>query len=285
MDAKAKIFLTLAAIFVFLGGLLIYQASTLGKLRLIFCDIGQGDGILVVTPAGKQILIDSGPGKRIGQCLSSKMPFWDRNIELMVPTHFQKDHIEGQIDVFSKYDVENVVTTKIAGDLSLAVQWNRSLAAEKSNVYVPKAGEKIVVDGVTFEVVWPTSEALAGWKENLPKDLNETSIVMRMVWQTKHGQSCAYFTGDIPWEILENIASKPCDLLKLAHHGSKTGTSDLVLEKINPKIAVIQVGKNSYGHPAVEVLRLLANHDVKVLRNDMEGTIEVDGELNVSGGK
>lgn len=249
---------------------------------MVFCDVGQGDGFLIVTSGGKQILIDGGVGKRVETCLAGNMPFWDRTIEMMVPTHFQKDHMEGQIDVFKNYAVENVVTTKVTGSSTLAIEWNKGLADDRSTVHVPKAGEKIVVDDVVFEVIWPTDSAYAEWRANEPSDLNITSVVLKMVWQGKEGRKCAYFTGDVPKETLVEVINEPCDLLKVAHHGSKTGTSEEVLAKINPKIAVIQVGKNSYGHPTGEVLDLLANHNVRILRNDESGAIAFDQNLRIT---
>lgn len=282
MDALSKTFLTVALIFISLGTLFIWETLGSGSVRMVFCDVGQGDGILIVTSSGKQILIDGGVGKRINGCLATNMPFWDRTIEMMVPTHFQKDHMEGQIDVFKNYQVENVVTTNVGGQSTLAVEWNKGRVTDGSTVHVPKAGEKIVVDDVTFEVVWPTDAAYSGWREKEPSDLNETSIVLRMVWNSGGRAKCTYFTGDITKEILAEVADKPCSVLKIAHHGSKTGTSDEVLDKAKPKLAVIQVGKNSYGHPTTEVLGMLSGHGVKVLRNDELGAIEFDQDLRIT---
>lgn len=281
MDTSSKTFLTIAVILMMLGGLFIAQASTSGRLRIIFCDIGQGDGILIQTASGKQIIIDSGPGTRIDDCLAAKMPMWDRTVEMMIPSHFQKDHMEGQIEVFAKYRVENVLTTKVLGVSTLATEWNDALLEEGSNLYIPKVGEDIVVDDVTFEVLWPSPEAYDRWSVEAPKDLNETSIVLRMKWFAKSGPKCAYFTGDIPKETLALIASLRCDLLKVPHHGSKTGTDDAVVSAIRPTVAVIQVGKNGYGHPTIEVLDALTKGNVKVLRNDQLGTIELDSELQL----
>lgn len=281
MNKKAKTYLSLGMFFVVFGLSVISSFSKSTNFKIVFCDIGQGDGILIVTESGKQVVIDGGPGSQMTDCLSNHMPFWDRTIEMMSPTHFQKDHMEAQVDIFNKFNVENVITTKVLGTSRLAKEWNESLEVEGSSVHVPKAGEKIVVDDLVFEVLWPTNLAIAEWKELVPADLNETSIVLRLVWQSRHGEKCAYFTGDIPKEILETVIDKPCELLKIAHHGSKTGTSDLVLEKIRPKLAVIQVGKNSYGHPTREVLDLLSKHSAKVLRNDQERTIEIDKDLQV----
>ena len=136
-----------------------------------------------------------------------------------------------------------------------------------------------------IKILWPSAASLSKWQAEPPKDLNETSIVMRI----DYGLVCAYLTGDIPKEILEGIVDKPCQILKVAHHGSKTGTSDQVLDKIKPQIAVIQLGKNNrFGHPHKEVVDSLNSKGVKILRNDMLGTIEVetDGKsLSIKGQK
>src|SRR3989344_7429774 len=98
LDQKSKLTLIFAIIFAVLGVLFIVESQKAGKLRLIFCDVGQGDGILIVTPKGKQAVVDGGPGTKVVDCLSSKMPFWDRTIEMMILTHAQEDHMEGQIE-------------------------------------------------------------------------------------------------------------------------------------------------------------------------------------------
>src|SRR3990167_10020554 len=111
MNPNNKFLLTLALLFAGLGLLLIIQASSFGKLRLIFCNVGQGDGILIVTPQGSQFVIDGGPGSRISECLGKYMHFWDRKVEGMLLTHPQKDHMEGQVEIFKRYKVEKVLTT------------------------------------------------------------------------------------------------------------------------------------------------------------------------------
>ena len=93
LDPKTKITLTLAVIFAGLGLLLIFSFQNSGKFRFITCDVGQGDGMLLVSPSGKQIVVDGGPGTKITDCLSANMPFWDRTVELVVATHAQKDHM------------------------------------------------------------------------------------------------------------------------------------------------------------------------------------------------
>lgn len=277
-DPKTRIFLMIGVLFVGLGAIIILQAQSLGKLRIIFCDVGQGDAILVITPSGKQILVDGGPGARVIDCLSQKMPFWDRTIEFVENTHPQQDHLEGLVAVLARYKVRMIATTGVVNETQLFGEWQKAVKTEAAKIYTPKAGDELILDsnrGSTpkIKVLWPTSEKIREWQNEPPKDLNDSSIVMRI----DYGQVCVYLTGDIPKEILQTVIDKPCQILKVAHHGSKTGTNPRILKQVRPAIAVIQVGKkNHFGHPHKEIVDLLNSKGIKILRNDESGTIEVD---------
>lgn len=273
MNIKFKVLLTAAVLFGAIGLLLIWQNRDIGKLRLIFCNVGQGDGILIVSPGGRQILIDGGPGVKITDCLSSYMPFWDRSVEMVFNTHPQQDHLEGLLEVLNRYRVSGVGTTGVANKTKLYDEWQEIVRWENAKVFKVFAGQTYKIDEMKVEILWPTQTQLDLWKLSGPSDLNESSIVTRVTF----GDFCAYLTGDIPKEILDEIINKPCPLLKVAHHGSLTGTDEIILDKIKPKIAVIQVGKNNrYGHPKQEVLDILGVYGVRILRNDELGNIEID---------
>lgn len=275
---KHKLLLTLASIFFGLGILLIAQLQNPGKFRFIACDVGQGDGMLLITPGGSQILIDGGPGSKILDCLSEHMPFWDRKIEVALNTHAQQDHLAGIIEAASRYEIGTFITTNIGNSAEFYTHWQKEIADKKIKVYVAKSGDVLTFPGVKLEVLWPPADKLEAWQKEPPKDLNMTAFVLRL----DVGSKCAYLTSDEPFEVLETVLDRPCDVLKVAHHGSKTGTSEKLLEQIKPKIAVIQVGKNnSYGHPTPEVLEMLEKFGVKVLRNDLNGEIE----LGIRGGE
>ena len=287
MQQFNKFFLLAAFIFLGLGLLLILQTQSTGKLRLIFCDVGQGDGMLLISPEGHQVVVDAGAGAKIQDCLSRYMPFWDRIIELIVPTHPHQEHAEGFIDILNRYQVKSVLTTNVPNDALFYKQLETSIANEHATVHEPDRFDTILLDpsrgpsSAKLEVLWPFRENLQGkpsieyWKKNPPSDLNETSIVLLVTY----GDFCAYLTGDLPKEILEPLIVRRCPVLKVVHHGSRTGTSDEVLTRINPKLAVIQVGKNNkFGHPHKEVLDLLSAHHIQILRNDLSGTIEVDSD-------
>ena len=180
----------------------------MGKLRLIFCDVGQGDGILIVTPGGKQIVVDGGPGTKIVDCLGAKMPFWDRTVEMMIVTHAQQDHMEGQIEIFKRYKVERVVWSGVENTTALFSVWQKLLEAEKSEVHLGRSGDKLKLDKIVFDVLWPTTEMLNVWKIVPPVDINDSSVVARLEYNPDTGSGkaiCAYLTGDLPKEILEGL--------------------------------------------------------------------------------
>jgi len=236
--------------------------------------------MLLISPEGKQVIVDGGPGSKILNCLSENMPFWDRSIDMIIPSHAQKDHMEGLLSVLERYDVATIVDTAVSADSSLYKSWSDHIKAEGAKIVKGRAGDRFLLDeSISLNVLWPTESKVLGWSSSPPKDLNESSYVMRLDFgpSTGSGSSrCAYLTGDIPKEILQGVIDRNCDILKVAHHGSKTGTNAEIVEVANPKVAVIQVGKNSYGHPTQEVLSLLS--EVRVLRNDLAGTVEIDSD-------
>lgn len=274
MDLRTKIFSTAALVFAGLGLLLIVEAQSIGKLRYIACDVGQGDGQLIITPSGQEILVDGGPNSKILDCLSAKMPFWDRKIELVVLTHPQQDHLAGLLDVIEKYDIDTLMTTGVGNESDTFKRWEELVNKKRLKIYRPKAGDELVIDDKTrLKILWPGEGQAEEWKVKAPSDLNETVVVFKLVY----GDFCAYLTGDITKEILETVIDGKCAVLKVSHHGSKTGTSDAILEKAKPEVAIIQVGKNNrFGHPHKEVLDLLGSKGIKILRNDTDGAIEID---------
>lgn len=282
MISKNALLIYFALIFLGLGLLLIFQLKDLGKFRLIACDVGQGDGLLLITPGGSQIVVDGGPGKKILDCLSRYMPFWDRKVELMVSTHPQQDHLEGLVAILGNYKVDTIATTGATNNTQTFFAWHEASVKSGAKIYVPKAGDRLIVDKLVLEVLWPPADKLFEWGNVPPSDLNENMVVLRI----SYGGFCAYLTGDVPKEILERVinkqsfsANRECQVLKISHHGSTTGTSQKVLDEIKPQLAIIQVGaKNQFGHPHKATLDILESSGVKILRNDLNGEIEVDSD-------
>jgi len=241
-------------------------------LEVNFFDVGQGDAIFIETPERHQILIDGGPSSAILEKLGREMPFWDRTIDLVILTHPEKDHIAGLLEVLKKYKVENILWTGVERDTSEYNEWVGLLKSEGAKIKIAQTNQKITSPGLVIKVLYPF-ENLEG---KFFKDSNDTSVVSKLIF----GKNSFLFTGDIyksvEKELIDRGVDIGADVLKVAHHGSKTSTSEEFLKEISPEVAVISVGKdNSYGHPHQEVLDILGKYGINVLRTDLDRDIKI----------
>jgi len=152
---KCLLFLLILAILIWVAVFALPDQN----LHLIFCDVGQGDAILI-THGFKQVLIDGGPDERVLQCLGENMPFWDREIELMVLTHPDADHLTGLISVLERYKIQAVLINNLSKDTALFYRFRDVLLEEKASLYHPRAGERIKISGLDFSVLWPDADAV-----------------------------------------------------------------------------------------------------------------------------
>jgi len=255
-----------------LAWIVVFDLSKNQPLEVVFFDVGQGDSIFIETPKKQQILIDGGPDSVILEKLGKEMPFYDNTLDLIILTHPEKDHLTGLISVLKRYKVENILWTGVKRDTLEFQEWERKILEEKANIKIAHPLQKIIASKTVLEILYPF-ENLAGREF---EDSNETSIVSRLVF----GENSFLFTGDIrkseEKEILEQRTNLDSDILKVSHHGSKTSSSKEFIEKVLPEIAVISAGKgNSYGHPHQEVLDILEDYGIKILRTDQNGDIKI----------
>lgn len=251
-------------ILAFSFSLFLYDAH----LEVSFFDVGQGDSIFIQTPQKHQILIDGGPGyTKVLDGLSREMPFNDKEIDLIVLSHPESDHLTGLLSVLENYKVDNILWTGIERDGEKFESWKRMIVEEGVNIYYADKGDRVVINDVVLEIVYPLSSV----KGKEVDDSNDTSVVAKL----SYGESSFLFTGDISSKTEKLLEDIDVDVLKVSHHGSKYSTSDDLISKTSPLLSVIQVGKNSYGHPTEEVLTRLNNSGIKVLRNDTNGNIKI----------
>ncbi|OGN13648.1 MAG: hypothetical protein A3J47_03065 [Candidatus Yanofskybacteria bacterium RIFCSPHIGHO2_02_FULL_43_22] len=249
-----------------------------GLLKIYFFNIGQGDAIFIEAPNGNQVLVDGGPDNAVLQKLGETMPFYDKNIDVVVLTHSDADHVTGLIGVLEKYEIKNIVYSNIVRKSALYDAWRYAVAEEGADIIDPMAGEIMDLgNGVTLTVLHPT-ESLTG--KVLEKTNNDSVVLM-----LKYGETEILLTGDIEAkaerQIILNSADLDADILKVAHHGSRTSTIEEFLYEVSPQVAIIQVGaKNRYGHPTPEVLKRLEDYGIRYYRNDTDGDIKVisDGQ-------
>jgi competence protein ComEC len=262
-----------AAIVLLVLGLFALHALPDGKLHVAFLDVGQGDAIFIQTPSGKQVLIDGGPSDTaLLSQLGRRMPFWDRSIDLVVLTHPESDHVTGLIAVLERYRVGMIVFREMALDSATYERWLEVVAEEGAAVYQGEAGLRLALDEADAQrpmemvVLHPGAGA---WE-----DANNNSVVTRLTY----GQVSVLLTGDIEAEVegklVRDGAPLASTVLKVAHHGSCSSTTQEFLDAVNPIVVVISVGAdNRFGHPCDEVLERLG--DVPVYRTDKQGAVEI----------
>lgn len=248
-----------------------YSAAERGNdLRLWILDVGQGDSILIDTPDHHQILVDGGPDSTVLQRLSQALPLADKEIDLIILTHNDADHLSGLNDVIQHYTVDKIWLT---GAIHTTQTYQKfiSLITEK---HIPT--EKILA-GSTVSFGLLQGIAIGPFKNYdgvTPDPQNIANIVT--MWQ--YGNETFLLTGDaeepLEQEMIARHVLRPVDILKVGHHGSKTSTSEAFLKATTPKIAVISVGRNNkYGHPTQSILDRLRSFNIPVLRTDENGTI------------
>jgi len=247
------------------------------NFHLIACNVGEGDAILA-TYGNIQILTDGGPNNKVLDCLSRHLPFWDREIELVVSTHPDKDHFEGLIEVVKRYKVDALLVGKgQTSDQSYQVL-EKEVGSRGIKVLKTVGLKSLRVDLIYLDIL---NEYADGQKRTTGTATNEESVVTRLKYQNFQ----AILTGDLPASTLEELIKSNSigrvNYLKVSHHGSKTGTSLELLNLLQPQIAVISVGRNNYGHPTPEVLNLLKDKEIKILRTDEKGDVEIISDGNV----
>jgi len=246
-----------------------------GKLHVAFLDVGQGDAILVRTPAGNRLLIDGGPSPALLlSALGRRLPFWDRRIDLVLLSHPHEDHLLGLLSVVERYQVRQVLMSDVACQSPLCAQWQQRL--EEKGIPVLTVAHPMQVDmgdGLTMEVLPSITEDA--------NSLDSASLVAHLTWR----ETSLLFAGDLEAEGLLALRdagwSLSSNVLKVSHHGSNQAVNEALLAAVDPEIAVISVGAgNRFGHPATATLSCLEEAGVQVLRTDQVGTVDVvsDGQ-------
>ncbi|MEM7132703.1 MAG: DNA internalization-related competence protein ComEC/Rec2 [Chloroflexota bacterium] len=242
-----------------------------GRLHVYFLDIGQGSGIFIQTPSGRQVLVDGGESPQLlFSELGDVMPFWDRSIDMLILSHPDADHMDAQVEVPRRYDVSTAVHTPVSQGESDSAAWRTAMVESEVDIQLQHAGGWIDLgDGVALWMIWPPKDGLEGEESK-----NENSLVIKLVY----GEFSVLLTGDAgrpsEAEWLESGSELASTVLAVGHHGSSTSTSEAFLQAASPSIAVIQSGEeNRFGHPHEEVLEVLDGR--VVLRNDIHGRVHI----------
>lgn len=247
-----------------------------GNLRVYALDVGQGDGFLVISPQGKTVLIDAGPTDAGDEVVAALRNHGVKELDLIVATHPHADHIGGMKKVFDTFRVKKLLDS---GQTYGTATYEKLLNEVKENkVSYVKAlrGQMIELDsGVKFEVLNPGKQLITDIRSGGSVQ-NANSVVLRLTY----GEFAMLFTGDAEFETEDQMmkagANLQANVLKIGHHGSRHATSGKFLTTVGPQFAIISVGEgNDYGHPSQLTLDRLKKANIKTLRTDLSGEIEI----------
>ena len=256
------------------------------KLRIFFIDVGQGDSTLIITSDKKTVLIDGGGSDSFDVGEKVLLPYLlDRRIlkiDYVLISHFDTDHCGGILTIMEKVKVKNIIISEQAEHSENYERFKKLMIHKKIRLIEVKKGDKIKIGRYSeFKILFPTSRLLS---EN---PLNNNSIVA----QFNYNNFKMLFTGDIEKLAEQQIlktekAEIRADILKVAHHGSKTSSIPEFIKAVRPKIALIGVGKNNtFGHPNQQTIKNLENIKCRIYRTDLQGEIiiKIDqkGRMNV----
>lgn len=246
------------------------------RTRIVFCDVGNGDGIYIRVFPNIDILMDTGNGKDMLDCLGKYMPIYDSTIEYVFITHPHKDHYGGYEYIAERYEIRSFVAFDVKA-ASSSYQGTLKRSREKIGPIMEVfQGDTIKFGNSRIDILWPTYEFAQTAQEQDLKDLNEISLVA-LLYTKNH---TVLFTGDSPPKILAQIAEvspQYIDVLKVPHHGSRIGLTEEYLDHVRPGHAVISVGENNkYNHPSQEVIDMLHLHSVPFCMTSERGDIILD---------
>lgn len=252
--------------------------QTSANVTIKFIDVGQGEAILIALPE-KTVLIDAGPTGSAPKIAQVLQELGRNKIDYLVATHPDEDHIGGMADVISSTQIGTIYAPNKTNNTATYRKFLTAIQNNNLQITLAEAGTIIdQTDSYKLEILWPKKDA------NFP-DTNDYSIIIKLTV----GNKTFLFTGDAPTNAILNSNPGHIDVLKVSHHGSRTGTTEVLIHKLSPTYAVLSYAlDNSYGHPMQSVLNALRKHSVEVWGTGANGTITItcDGtNIDISGEK
>ena len=252
--------------------------QTSANVTIKFIDVGQGEAILIALPE-KTMLIDAGPTGSAPKIAQVLQELGRDKIDYLVATHPDEDHIGGMADVISNTQIGTIYAPNKTNNTATYRKFLTAIQNNNLQITLAEAGTIIdQTDDYKLEILWPKKDA------NFP-DTNDYSIIIKLTV----GNKTFLFTGDAPTSAILDSNPGHIDVLKVSHHGSRTGTTEQLVRKLSPTYAVVSYAvDNSYGHPMQSVLNALRKHSVEVWGTGANGTITItcDGtDIDISGEK
>lgn len=240
------------------------------SLKAHFIDVGQGDSAFIELPDGKTMLIDAGVPDAGPTVVSYLKSLGCTRIDYLVATHPHADHIGGLPAVISAFDIGEVWAPNASNTTKTFEAFIDAVRGKGLQIHAGAAGMDIVGAGAGY-----TASIIAPPEGVSSDDYNDYSLVIKLSF----GTTSFLFTGDAPAETIAAAAPGPVDVLKVAHHGSNTGTTSSLISTLSPTYSVISYGiGNDYGHPTANVLNMLTAHSQHVLGTGANGTIVITSD-------
>lgn len=246
------------------------EPQKLDTLTVRFVDVGQGDGSIIEFPDGKTMVIDAGRDSTAAAAMNATLSADGRTqIDWLVATHPDADHIGGLPTVISANTVGSVWAPDCNHDTETYTAFLKAVSDKGLSIDAAARGKTVATgDNYSIDILWPNAGA------NF-EDTNDYSAVIKVTY----GKTSFLFTGDATKDDLLKADCGDIDVLKVAHHGSDTGTSRALLTALTPKIAVISYGlDNSYGHPMQAVLDALSASGATIYGTGAQGMITVTSD-------
>lgn len=236
-----------------------------------FLDVGQGDAIYIRTPDEIDVLIDGGPDKNVLSQLGSVMPYWDRQIDIVILTHPHSDHVSGLVEVLRRFEVGQVYYSGAMHTAPDYLTWLEEIKNQEISLKIVDSQFDLMLgEYAKLEFLWPQQD----FTNKEVSNLNNVSIVNRLVV----GENAVLLTGDIEKEIETLLVKAGIDLksniLKSAHHGSSSSNTQEFINEVNPDQVVVMCGEeNRFGHPNRSIINRYNNFNIDIRRTDQEGRI------------
>jgi competence protein ComEC len=252
-----------------------------GSTRVVVLDVGQGDAILVEGSRGGRMLVDGGPDPgRLLIALDERLPAWDHRIDTLVLTHPHEDHAAGLAVLLSRFRIGRIYEPGMIGPGPGYAAMAALLAHGGPPHGTLSTGDRLTLDDIRFRVLWPDPGRVPLRPSDGGTAINNVSIVLL----GEVGGRRFLLAGDIEEQVDPELLARglpTVDLLKVAHHGSRTSSTQAFLDAVRPRVAVVSAGLgNPYGHPAPATIQRLHSSAGQTFRTDRDGTVEVrlDGD-------